>query len=347
MSTAPATAPATVPGATRVSTNRTRRRPAGIGTAQSRAGQLLVLPALALVVVFVLVPLGFAVYISLTDWPLIGAARFTGLANYRALASDVAFGRSIVFTLLYTAIVTVPIFVLGYLLAMFVRTRRRGAVLFRTLLFLPYVVGLTAVSFVLVLELQPGTGVVNFLLAHLHLTDGQTAWLVSTTPAIVITCLLVVWFASGLTMLLLMGGMQGISREVYESAEVDGAGFWARELRITVPLLRRTIALSLILSVIGSFLAFNQFYILTQGGPGSSTTTVLYAIYNRAFVQLRLGSATAQSIVLVLVIAAVTAVQFRVLREDTGDSRRIRRRARRGPAAIPSGTSAPTPGSTS
>ena len=310
-----------------------RRTHRGIERSQRRAGGLLVLPAVLLVLVFVLFPLGFAVYISLTDWPLIGSARFIGIDNYTALFSDVAFGRSILFTLLYTAIVTVPIFVLGYLLAMFVRTRRRGAVLFRTLLFLPYVVGLTAVSFVLVLELQPTSGVVNFLLAKAHATDGMTAWLVSTTPAIVVTCLLVVWFASGLTMLLLMGGMQGISRDVYESAEVDGAGFWAREVQITVPLLRRTIALSLILSVIGSFLAFNQFYILTQGGPGSSTTTVLYAIYNRAFVQLRLGSAMAMSIVLVLVIAAITAIQFRLLREDRDDapgtSRRQVRLARR------------------
>jgi multiple sugar transport system permease protein len=323
------TAPVTATGAHRSASTPSPRRQAALAGRQGRAGQLLVLPALVLVIVFVLFPLGFALYISLTDWPLIGSARFVGIDNYTALFSDVAFGRSILFTLLYTAIVTVPIFVLGYLLAMFVRTKRRGAVLFRTLLFLPYVVGLTAVSFVLVLELQPGTGVINFLLAKAHVTDGQTAWLVSTGPAILITCLLVVWFASGLTMLLLMGGMQGIPKDVYESAEVDGAGFWARELQITVPLLRRTIALSLILSVIGSFLAFNQFYILTQGGPGSSTTTVLYAIYNRAFVQLRLGSATAQSVVLVLVIAAVTALQFRVLREDTGDSRRIRRRARR------------------
>ena len=315
-------------GSTRLPSPR-RSRPGGLERSRRRAGQLLVLPALALVAVFVLFPLGYAVYISLTDWPLIGDVRFIGLANYREAFTSVAFGRSIVFTLLYTAIVTVPIFVLGYLMAMFVRSARRGAVLFRTLFFLPYVVGLTAVSFVLVLELQPGSGVVNFLLQTLHITDGQTAWLVNAVPAIAVTCVLVVWFAAGLTMLLLMGGMQGIGRDVYESAEVDGAGFWARELRITVPLLRRTIALSLILSVIGSFLAFNQFFILTQGGPGSATTTVLYQIYNRAFVQLQLGSATAQSILLVIVIAAVTALQFVLLREDDGESRRSRRRARR------------------
>ncbi len=103
---------------------------------------------------------------------------------------------------------------------------------------------------------------------------------------------------------------------MYESAEIDGAGWWDRELRITVPLLRRTIAMSLILSIIGSFLAFNQFYILTQGGPGTSTTTVVMWIYDRAFVELHLGAATALSIVLVIVVAIVSAAQFRLLRVD-------------------------------
>jgi multiple sugar transport system permease protein len=116
-------------------------------------------------------------------------------------------------------------------------------------------------------------------------------------------------------MVLLLGGMQGIPSEVYESADIDGAGWWSKELRITLPLLRRTMALSLIISIIGSFLAFNQFFILTQGGPGVSTTTVVLWIYRRAFVELQLGAATASSLVLVLVVALVTALQFWVLRE--------------------------------
>jgi len=293
----------------------------GLEKNQQRAGRLLVLPALILVAVFVLFPLGFAFYISLTNWPLIGAYHFVGLRNYTSLVHDVAFRNSIAFTVLYTVIVTIPIFVLAYLLAMFVRSNRRGAVIFRTLFFLPYVVGLTAESFILVLELQPGSGGANGLLKALRLGTGNTAFLVTTTPAVLATSVLVVWFAAGLTMVLLISGMQSISKDTYEAAEVDGAGFWAREFRITIPLMKRTIALSLILSVIGSLLAFNQFYILTQGGPGSSTTTVLYEIYNRAFVQLRLGSATAMSIVLVVVIAIITSIQFLVLRDDTSTER--------------------------
>jgi multiple sugar transport system permease protein len=117
-------------------------------------------------------------------------------------------------------------------------------------------------------------------------------------------------------MLLLMAGMQAIPREVYESADLDGASWWQQEWRITIPLLRRTIAMSLVISVIGSLLAFTQFYILTSGGPGSATTTVVLHIYKRAFVQLQLGAATALSIALVVVVALVTALQLRLLRTE-------------------------------
>jgi multiple sugar transport system permease protein len=115
---------------------------------------------------------------------------------------------------------------------------------------------------------------------------------------------------------LLIAGMQAIPHDIYESARLDGATWWDNELRITVPLLRRTIALSLIVSVIGSFLAFSQFFILTQGGPGTSTTTVVMWIYERAFVQLHIGAATSLGLVLLIVIALITAVQFALLRED-------------------------------
>jgi multiple sugar transport system permease protein len=109
--------------------------------------------------------------------------------------------------------------------------------------------------------------------------------------------------------------MQGVPDEVYESAQLEGASWWQTERMITFPMIRPTVALSVIISVIGSLLAFNQFYILTQGGPGTETTTIVNAIYNRGFVNLQLGAATAESIALVVVIAAVTLFQFWALRE--------------------------------
>jgi multiple sugar transport system permease protein len=167
----------------------------------------------------------------------------------------------------------------------------------------------------MVLEAQPDSGGVNLLLKALGFTDGSTAWLADGTLATLLISVLVIWGVSGLTMVLLTGGMQGIPADLYESAEMDGASWWNRELHITIPVLRRTIAMSLILSVIGSFLAFTQFFILTQGGPGRATTPIVLYIYQRAFVQLQVGAATALSIVLIIVVGLVSAAQFWLLRE--------------------------------
>jgi len=278
-------------------------------------GVALVSPALVFISVFVLAPLVFAVYISMTNWPLIGDYQFVGLDNYAAIAQDSAFWRSVGYTLLYTAIVTLPILVVGYLMAVVVRANRRGSTLLRTIFFLPYVIGLSTLSFLMVLEAQPDSGAVNMLLKALGITDGTTAWLVDGPLATILISVLVIWGVSGLTMVLIAAGMHGIPTELYESAEMDGASWWARELRITIPMLRRTIAMSLILSVIGSFLAFTQFYVLTQGGPGRETTPIVLYIYQRAFVQLQVGAATALSIVLIIVVGLVSAAQFWLLRE--------------------------------
>ncbi|MGI8880785.1 MAG: carbohydrate ABC transporter permease [Jatrophihabitans sp.] len=298
----------------RVAARRRRRR--GTLTHPSRTGILLVAPAFLFVLALVVVPLIFAIYISLTNWPLIGNYKYIGLKNYTNIGQDTTFWHATVYTLIYTAIVTAPIFLIGYAMAVLVRSNRRGSVFFRTAVFLPYVIGLSTLSFITLLEVQPGNGAVNVILQKLGITDGTTAWLVNTVPATTVICVLVVWFASGLTMMLLMAGMQGVPSEMYESADLDGASFWDKELRITIPLLRRTIALALILSVIGSFLAFNQFYILTQGGPGTSTTTVVMWIYERAFVELHLGAATTLSLVLVVVVGVVSALQFFLLRGE-------------------------------
>ena len=280
-----------------------------------RTGMLLVAPAFLFVLLLVVAPLVFAVVISLTNWPLIGSVKFIGLENYTNIRADTTFWHATVYTLVYTAIVTGPIFLLGYAFALLVRNNRRGSVLFRTAIFLPYVIGLSTLSFITLLEVQPGNGAVNVVLRALHLSDGSTAWLVDTVPATAVVCVLVVWFASGLTMMLLMAGMQGIPQEVFESAALDGTSWWSREIWVVLPLLRPTVALSLILSVVGSFLAFNQFWILTQGGPGTSTTTVVMWIFERGFVELHLGAATALSLVLVVVVGLVSALQFLLLRE--------------------------------
>jgi multiple sugar transport system permease protein len=283
----------------------------------ARVGLAFTSPALLLVGAFALFPLGFGVYISLTNWPLVGPYHFIGLSNYTSLIHNSEFLQSIGFTLKYTAIVTVPIFVVGYALAVFVRANRRGTTVFRTLIFLPYIVGLVAESYMAVVELQPSSGTVNFVLSKLGLASATTAWTVRTGLATTAICILVIWFASGLTMMLLMAGMQSIPTDLYESARVDGASWWSAERRITFPLLRRSIALSLIISVVGSFLAFNQFFIITDGGPGTSTVPVVMSIYQTAFADTDVGLASAMSVVLVIVVGLITFVQFHYLQGDS------------------------------
>jgi multiple sugar transport system permease protein len=290
-------------------------------TKPGRLGFMLTVPSLLLVLALVILPLGYALIISMTNFPLVGPYHYVGLANYRTIFHDSQFLHAILLTIVYTAIVTGPIFVVGYGLAMLTRSNRRGSTLFRTMFFLPYIVGLTFESFILYVELQPDSGGVNFLLRKLGLTDGSTAWLVHTVPGMVAICVLVVWFSSGLTMVLMLGGMQSVPRELYESAALDGAGRWRTELRITLPLLRQPIALSLILSVIGSFLAFNQFEILTQGGPGTSTTPVVLWIYQVAFTQGLIGKATAGALLLVVAVAVISAGQFILLRDPEANTR--------------------------
>jgi multiple sugar transport system permease protein len=285
-------------------------------------GMVLVAPTFAMVAIFVLFPLGFAVYISLTDWPLIGPYHYIGGKNYTELIHDPQFIHSVLFTLLYTGIVTVPIFVLGYAMAVLVRSNRRGATFFRTAFFLPFIIGLATESFMLLLELQPDSGAADFVLSKIGLAHANTAWTVDYGLALTAICVFVTWFASGLTMMLLMAGMQGIPRELYEAADVDGGTWWQKETRITLPLLRPNIALALIISVIGSFLAFNQFYILTEGGPGTSTQPVVMWIYEEAFVQYHLGYATAGAIALVIVIGVISAAQFLLLRDNTSRASR-------------------------
>ncbi len=283
---------------------------------EARAGYLLIAPALFIVGLFVLYPLGYGTYISFTNWPLLGPYHYVGTANYSALRDNSTFTESIKFTLKYTAIVTGPILVIGYLLACFVRSNRFGSTFFRTCFFLPFIIGLTTLSFLTYVELQPGFGTVNVLLSKLGLVGIDTPWTAKTDYALAAICVMVIWFASGLTMMLLMAGMQSIPEQLYESAGVDGATWWQRERMITIPLLKRSIALSLVISVVGSLLAFNQFFIITDGGPGTSTQSIVMQIYETFNANFNVGTASAMSIVLVVVVGFITFVQIRFLRAD-------------------------------
>lgn len=287
-----------------------------LGKKDARTGLLMILPALVLVVVFVVVPLLFAVVISVTDWPLVGTVGFVGFDNYATAFSDTTFWASVLYTLGFAVVSTLLGIVVGYLLAVLVRSNRRGAGIIRTAVFVPYVIGLTSLSFVALLEFRPDSGALDQVLMALGLTDAPTAWLLDATSATTLIVLLGAYVGSGFTMIVLMSGMQGIDDALYESAAIDGAGRWKQEFLVTVPLVKRYLGLLSVLGFVGAILAFTQFYVITGGGPGTGTLTVMLYVYNKAFGDLQVGYATALSFVVVVIAAALTLLQFRVMKDD-------------------------------
>ncbi|MBV9362768.1 MAG: sugar ABC transporter permease [Solirubrobacterales bacterium] len=284
---------------------------------RAMVGLLLVSPALAFVGVFFLAPFVLMIWMSLHKWPLLGHTSWAGLSNYAAMGNDPMFWRSLAFTVEYTLIITPILIVVGFGLAWLIRERRRGVGFFRTVYFMPYVIGFAAASYLWVWFLNPGVGLFDKTLQALGLTSSPVQWFSSRTLALFAVVLMIVWKVVGFTMLLFMSGLQGIPDDVQEAAQTDGAGRWATLWRVTLPLLRRTIALTVILAIVGSMLAFDQFYIMTNGGPNNQTVTIVYWIYDSSFVNFQLGYGAAMSVVLTVILVLITSVQLYLLRDQT------------------------------
>jgi multiple sugar transport system permease protein len=301
-------------GAGAVRTASAPRRRGSVSRSRARAGLLLVSPAIVLVGIFFILPTLLMSWMSLNNWPLLGATqRFIGAENYVEAVGDSTFGQSLLFTLKYTLIVTPIQLVLGYALAVFVRTRFRGVGFFRTSFFLPVVVGFASGAYIFLVLVQPESGLFDRLLALVGIQG--TPWITDPDFALATVILMITWKTVGTTVILLMVGMQAVPEEIGEAARMDGAGWFQRELFITLPLLRSSIALVLILTLTGSFLAFDQFFVMTHGGPSQSTVTVVMWIYTSAFVRYRLGYSAALSIVLLLLLIVFSVIQIRALRE--------------------------------
>ncbi|WP_082177665.1 carbohydrate ABC transporter permease [Arthrobacter sp. RIT-PI-e] len=291
-------------------------RRSGASRHDSRTGVLMIAPAVVLVLVFVVAPLLFATVISVTNWPLVGSVQFVGLDNYTTAFTDTTFWGSVLYTLVFAVVSTALGILVGYALAVLVRSNRQGSGLIRTAVFVPYVIGITSLSFVAILEFRPDSGALDLIAMRLGLTQEPTAWLLDGVTATVLIVLLGAYVGSGFSMIILMSGMQGIPDELYESAEIDGAGRWRQEFSVTVPLVKRYLGLLTVMGFIGAVLAFTQFYVLTGGGPGDDTLTVMLYVYNKAFNDLQVGYATALSFVVVVIAPALTLIQFRVMRDD-------------------------------
>ncbi|MCD8351557.1 MAG: sugar ABC transporter permease [Planctomycetaceae bacterium] len=271
-------------------------------------------PALVLVVAFFLVPLIMAIWMSLHNWPLMGTPKFTGLTNYIRLASDKAFLNALLFTGKYTVVVTLAIFAVAFPLALFVDRKSRLTGFFRTSYFLPSVVGFATSCLLWVWLLSPDNGLFSVALQRLGWVDKPVQFIGNFNLAFASIIVMVVWRMAGFTMLLLLTGIQAIPHDIQEAARIDGATAWQRFKLITLPLMRRTLALTMVMSIAGSILAFDQFYIITLGGPRRQTMTAVYQIYNTSFISFKLGYGAAMSVVLMLILVALTVIQLYVLR---------------------------------
>lgn len=277
-------------------------------------GLLYIAPAMLLVIIFFVLPVIFTGWMSLHNWPLMGAQRWIGFNNYVRMFNDGRFMSALNFTAYYTVIVTIVIFAVAFPLALFVERERAFVSTYRTVIFLPVVVGLASASLLWVWLANVDSGFIGPALKALGLVDRAPNLLAAFDSAFLTIIVMVVWKIAGFTMIILLTGLQAIPTDLTEAAVVDGASWWQRFRHITLPLMRRTIALALIISVTGSILAFDQFYIMTSGGPQNRMISVVYYIFNQSFVSFNLGYGAALSIALLAILMVISVAQLWLLR---------------------------------
>jgi multiple sugar transport system permease protein len=276
---------------------------------ETASGWLLTAPTAVLLGLFFVLPLGLTVWMSFFNWPAFGSARPVGVRNYSQILSDPAFGRAVLFTLEYTAITSVAGLAVALGLALLVRPRFRFRTGIRALLFAPVTIGFAPAGLLWLSMGNARTGVLPVIAEHLGLAHAGTDWFARSSTTLALVVVMTVWKTTGLAMLVLVIGMDAVPGEVYEAARMDGAGAWSILTRITLPLIRKPLSLVTLLTMSTTFLAFDQFYTMTKGGPDNSTVTVVYYLYNAAFVALNRGYAAAVAVIVVIIFACVSIPQ--------------------------------------
>jgi len=280
-------------------------------------GLLYLAPALLFVLAFTAYPLIQLAWVSFNNWSLITPPRYVGIDNFGRAFSDRQFWVSLGYTLKYTLLITPILMVGGYLLALLVSPNSPLRRFTRAVIFVPVVIGLGVSSLLWVWLFDPTFGLINKALDDLGLIGKPIQWLGTdadtSTWAIIAS---VVWKVIGFGMILFVAAIQAIPHEIHEATMVDGASFWQRTWRVTLPLTRQTILLVTLVSVIGSLLAFDQFYIMTAGQPFNNTAAAVFYVYLNSFPYLKLGYGAALSLILAVIILAFTMVQLVLTRRS-------------------------------
>jgi multiple sugar transport system permease protein len=279
---------------------------------EARWAAFFLAPDMLGILAFTAFPVVAAIVLSFLDWNLITAASYVGLDNFRELLKDEVFWQTMGHTVYFT-LGTVPTsMALGLALALALNRPLRGVTFLRTAYFIPVIVPLISVAMVWRWLYDRDFGLINYFLSLVHLP--LLGWLTTTTWAMPAVIIMSIWKGLGYNLVIYLAGLQSIPRRLYEAAEMDGASAWQRFWRITFPLLTPTTFFVLVVSIINSFQVFGQVYVMTRGGPGTATSTIVYYIYHVGFELFRMGYASALAWALFMVIFALTLVQVRMQR---------------------------------
>ena len=278
-------------------------------------GMAYLAPALAFVSLFVMWPMAHLLWLSLTSESLLGGGEFVGFDNYIKAFTDKNFWRAFWFTLSYTAYLTPVLMVLNLALALLTVRNTPLRQLTRTVIFLPVVIGLASSSLLWFWLFDQQVGLFNKLLVDLGILSEPLVWFRKSGTGQLAVMISVLWKVVGFGMILMVAGIQAIGSDIIEASKIDGASGWMQVRRIIIPLAARSILLATLISAIGSMLAFDQFYLMTGGGPRGQTFTSVYWIYQNSFVRFDLGYGSALSVILMAVIMTGTGVQLWLTRK--------------------------------
>lgn len=269
---------------------------------------LLLLPNLLGFLIFTLFPVVAAFLLSFTEYDMMSPIKWIGLGNYFELLNDSTFKQVLINTLYYS-VFTVPIgATISLFLAIALDRRTKLVKLYRAVYFLPVISSMVAVAMVWQWIYNPEFGLINYLLSLVGIKG--PSWLTDTVWAMPAIIVVNIWKGLGFNMLLFLAGLQGISNSYYEAADIEGARWWTKFTKITLPLLSPTTFFVLVMSFISSFQVFDSVFLMTGGGPGRSTSVLVHYLYQNAFQYFRMGYASALAYVLFFLVFLVTLIQL-------------------------------------
>ena len=274
-------------------------------------GILFLFPAIVMVSIFFVYPLIKVLVMSFQKWQVMGLSEFVGFSNYKRALTDNEFWKTLWNTTIYALIVTPLIFIPAVLLGVALKKTSKWTKYFRSVFFLPYAVSFVAASYMWKWIYNDTYGILNYLLILFHIISQPVNWLGQTWLSRIMVSIMVSWKTLGFSMIIIIAGLQSIPPQIYEAASIDGARKTQMLRYITLPLLRPTLILALILSISGSFKAFDHFYIMTNGGPLKTTETVVMYINKVAFEYYDVGLGSAISVIFLIILFLISYMQLR------------------------------------